>query len=225
MSPPGTASQQAPVHPLSFLQREPVISILGDPLHLDLPYQLLGLVNVSRLNATLHSFLIEASNAINQELIRYHERPPKLTFDTLRSVDTIRALFHASPETESALEIAAVFGGYIGACNGMDVNAPGAGAEENLHQRIHRWGRGGLIDLTRFGLAAIAIENSRSVADVCCNGIKCLRLALQLSRFVASLPADMLEVRLVISDADTSEFDDLTYSQVSSTDLRPTRPE
>jgi Starter unit:ACP transacylase in aflatoxin biosynthesis len=175
-----TPGLEEEVNPLHFLQRSPVISILGDPLHLDLPIEVTTLAKISKSNAFLQSFLSSVVEAINQQLRELARIDNALTLnvDVLKESEKLITSIHACPQLTAPLELVVIFGTYLAASNGADINAPGSGAEETLHDRIQKHGSDGFIDLSRFGLAAAVLRASRSLGDVFSLGIKAACAAL-----------------------------------------------
>ncbi|KDN52671.1 ketoacyl-synt-domain-containing protein [Tilletiaria anomala UBC 951] len=182
-----SGSEEPNEHPLYFLHRNPVVSILGDPLNFDLRAQVLTVGKIAKTNPTLRSFLVAWFDAVQRKSQHWSQlgcvAPSLEVFtDQLALENALECCVHLI----APLELICVLAAYIAACNPMDVNAVAAGCDSDLHKRILKYGRDGMVDFTQFGLARMVILASKTISDVCKYASTAAALALSLSHSISA---------------------------------------
>lgn len=217
MSAPSDAPAPAPAdqHPLHFLHRAPLVTVLGDPEQRSLPHHLAQLVRLAPAHPLLASFLHAALAALNgqvaQMLEAHGEQPAQaacLTLASLRAPET-RAVLASDPLYIPSLELIAVLGSLIAACNPLDSNPVAAGVEPNLLARLGKYGtltQGLVIDLSAYGLARSVLHASQNrIADVAHYGANAVALAWALATTTdvqaANIGPQLMTSRLVVPTA------------------------
>lgn len=170
-------------HPLHFLHRMPLLTVLGDPQHLSLRMQLRSLVRIADSHAYLEAFLQSAIRALNvQVATMLHlngEEPAQASCLTLASLLLAQDAGYQSHHDQTlltndplyvpSLELIVVLGTVIAASNPMDANPVASGVESNVLIRLTKYGLsdGSLVDLSTYGLASLVLGASKgNIADL-----------------------------------------------------------